>query len=246
MSDIHFFHYKPGKTFMHILPSWIKIILMILLALSSFYIPLIPCFVLWIILILTAHFFLKFSIHEIIIDLKPCMVYFLMTYMASLILNITTFKTSKNTLNLSAILDISSPDSTYILLFMHLCLSIQITSIFYRTTSITQFYDGFSTIEKVITRKQKTPFSDILSLTLTFIPRISVFWNRIDSAWKARGGRDRITKVTVLTPVLFRVSMSEAYSKALARQNRTEYNFLTESEVYNICDAPHVENLMTK
>ncbi len=245
MSETQLFHYKCTNTILHRLPAWLKIILMLVLAGLSFYVPLQIGFYVWLLIILFAFFVLKFSIKEIAVDLKPSITYFIMIYSASLILNIMTFISTQKAVSTNAVIQILVPDRTYLSLFMHLGLSMQITSLFYRTTSTVQFNEGLSTIERIITRKQTTPFADIIALTITFIPRLSIFWHQIENAWKARSGKEKIGKITTLAPILFRVSMHEAYLKALARQNRTEYNFSTKSEVY-ICDAPHVENLMTK
>ncbi len=242
MSETRLFHYKCTDTILHRLPAWLKIILMLSLAGLSFYMPLQIGFYAWLFIIFFAFFVLKFSIKEIAADLKPSITYFIMIYSASLILNIITFINAQKNVSTDTIIQIIVPDRTYLSLFMHLGLSMQITSLFYRTTSTVQFNEGLSIIEKKITRKQSTPFADLIALTITFIPRLSIFWNQIENSWKAREGKDKIGKITTLSPILFRVSMHEAYLKALARQNRTGYNFPTKSEVYIICDAPHVEN----
>lgn len=245
MSESQFFHYKSGNTFLHKISPCIKIIMMVILTIASFYIPLTAGIFLWIGFVIFEYFVIKITIKDILTDLKPSLSYFCMLYIASFIINIISFKNSNITFNIRNLYHIFLPNISYISLFIHLGLSIQITSIFYRTTSTMQFNDGLSTIERSITRKQQTPFADLLSLTITFIPRITIFWQRINTAWKARNGKENINKISVLVPILFRVSMHEAYLKALARQNRTEYNFSTNSEVY-ICGAPHAENLMTK
>lgn len=245
MTETQLFHYKCTNTVLHKIPSGIKIIIMLLLAGLAFYMPLKEGFLIWALIIIFEFFLLKFSAKEIAVDLKPSITYFIMLYSAAVIINIIAFINEKRLLAVHEILKVLTPDTVYLSLFMHLGLSMQITSVFFRTTSTMQLNEGLSIIEKTITRKTYTPLSDMLSLTITFIPRLSSFWNQIETAWKARGGKEKIGKITTLSPILFRVSMHEAYLKALARQNRTEYNFSTNSEVYK-CDAPHVENLMIK
>ncbi|MBR1911131.1 MAG: hypothetical protein IJ828_02115 [Treponema sp.] len=245
MNETQFFHYKCSPTILHGIPSWIKILLMLILAGLSFYVPLHAGFCIWFMIILFEFFLLHFSLKEIATDLKTSITYFTMMYCASFLMNLIACTNAKEPVSVHAVLHILIPNVTYSLLFMHLGLSMQITSIFYRTTSTIQFNEGLSIIERTVTRRQVTPFADIVSLTITFIPRLTMFWQQIENAWKARGGKERITKIVTLSPTLFRISMHEAYLKALARQNRTGYNFSTKSEVY-ICDAPHVENLTTK
>ncbi|MBR1721613.1 MAG: hypothetical protein IJ727_03880, partial [Treponema sp.] len=120
----------------------------------------------------------------------------------------------------SGALRIFIPDLTYLPLLSHLALAVEITSVFFRTTSYSQFKEGFATIESFITRKKTTDFSDMLALTLSFIPRISAFWARLSLAYSARGGKDSVYKAVKLFPKLFHLSMREGYEKSLAIQNR--------------------------
>ena len=205
---------------MHRLNPSIKIVLMFVLAVGAFYVPTAPAFIIWILLILLSKVILHFSFAEILKDLKPVLMYLFILYVVSVIINIASFFTLEKELNGANIIRLFYPDLSYTSLLMKLSLSIEITSIFYRTTSIQQFNQGFASIEHFITRKDETPFSDILSLTITFIPRLVSFWYRIDNAYKARGGKDDLKRIVTLVPVLFNVGMREAYLKAMARENR--------------------------
>ena len=101
-------------------------------------------------------------------------------------------------------------------------LSLSITSVIYRTTSNIQFRQGFATIEQTLTRSDQSRFADLLGMTLTFIPRIVTYWQRIDTAWKARGGKNSLRKLITLTPRLVSVSLNDAYEKARAIENRKQ------------------------
>lgn len=217
MDNAKFFHYKTGNSFLHKIPAWIKIILILVLAICSFYAPVKICIILFPIFLLFSFFLLNFTLSEIYSDLKPTIAYTILLYFATLILNLTTFLNTEEKEN---ILKIFVPNTTYIPLLVHLALSMQITSIFYRTTSIGQFKEGFSTIEKFFTKKDSSPISDTLSLTISFIPRIATFWNQIEKAWKARGGKENPQKILALIPRLFQVSMRFGYEKSLAITNR--------------------------
>lgn len=227
MENPHFFQYKTQKTFLHELPGWIKILLIVTLAVTAFYLPVTVCLCAWPILILFSVFVLHFTFSEIWSDSKPITAYIFLLYFATLLLNLAEhFSPTVNSLSLSgesngSIMKVFIPKLTYLPLFARLALSLEITSIFYRTTSRGQFKDGFSTIEMFITRKDRAPISDTLALALSFIPRISTFWARLNRAWISRGGKDSVLKALYLFPKLFHAALREGYEKSLAIQNRS-------------------------
>ena len=217
MEEATFFLYKTQKTFMHTLPPPLKILLIILLALTAFYLPVKICLILYPILILFSACILKFRIHEIFSDIKPVFAYIILLYGATVLLNLTNFLGGK----ITSPAGIFIPNLTYLPLLAHLALSLEITSIFYRTTSQAQFKEGFASIETFFTRSSSTPLSDSLALALSFIPKISLFWNRLEKAWSSRGGSNTVKKAFILFPKLFHVSLREGYEKSLAIQNRS-------------------------
>ncbi len=225
--DANFFHYKVQRTFLHTLSPALKILLILVLALLAFYLPVRICIFAYPVLILFSAIFLKFSVSEIFSDAKPTLAYMILLYIAGLILNLSNHFSSINFPAESwedvyaGISKIFIPNLTYLPLLAHLALSLEITSIFYRTTSTGQFKDGFSSIEMFLTRKDSAPLSDTLALAISFIPRISTFWNRLERAWISRGGKDSIFKAIYLFPKLFHVSLREGYEKTLAIQNRS-------------------------
>ena len=228
MENAQFFHYKTQKTPLHKIPAWIKIILIIALALTAFYLPVKICLIAYPILILFSALLLRFTISEIYSDAKPTITYTFLLYIAGILLNLSNHFASINypveswSEVYSGISRIFIPNLTYLPLLAHLALSLEITSIFYRTTSHGQFKEGFSTIEMFITRKDSAPLSDSLALAISFIPKISTFWNRLEKAWISRGGNNSLLKVFSLFPKLFHVSMREGYEKSLAIQNRSQ------------------------
>ena len=217
MENALFFHYKTQKTFLHSLNPVLKIFLIVVLAVAAFYLPVKICIVLYPVLILFSAVFLKFRFSEIISDQKPTFAYIFLLYFPTILLNFSSFLQE----DFYEPYKIFVPNLTYLPLLAHLAISLEITSIFYRTTSHSQFKDGFSRIEMLITRKDTAPLSDMLALALSFIPRISIFWSRLNKAWLSRGGKQSIFKVIYLFPKLFQVSMHEGYEKSLAIQNRS-------------------------
>jgi energy-coupling factor transporter transmembrane protein EcfT len=227
MENAEFFHYKTQKTFLHKLPPALKILLILVLAIAAFYLPVKICLVLYPVLIILSAIFLKFQPEEIFSDQKPILAYIFLLYFAGLILNLSvhfsnlSFPVKKWEEVFTDFHKIFLPNLTYLPLLAHLALSLEITSIFYRTTSRGQFKDGFSSIEKFITRKDTAPLSDTLAVALSFIPRISTFWNRLELAWQSRGGKSSPKKAIFLFPKLFHAAMREGYEKSLAIQNRS-------------------------
>ncbi len=227
MENPTFFHYKTQKTFLHSLSPALKIFLILFLALAAFYLPVKLCLISYPLLILFSAFVLHFRPQEIFSDAKPTLAYIILLYLAGILLNsINYFQNSQEGIGSAALIlnflaFVLRPNFTYFPLLVHLALSLEITSIFYRTTSTAQFKDGFSAIETFITRKDVTPVSDSLALTISFIPKISTFWYRLNRAWLSRDGANSLKKAILLFPKLFHLSMREGYEKSLAIQNRS-------------------------
>lgn len=217
-----FFHYKTGNSFLHRMKPWIKILLMLVLAVGAFYAPVQTVPVLFVFLILFEKFYLHVTSGELFSDFKPVIAYFTLMMISTVIANSVSFF-EEGTFRTATFMDLAEilvPDESYVKLLAGLALSLKISGIFYKTTSNSQFRKGFSSIEKCITRKKNAPFAETLALTITFIPRLVGFWNEIDTAWQARGGKKNLRRIKKLTPTLFKVSMKEASLKSMARQNR--------------------------
>ena len=60
------------------------------------------------------------------------------------------------------------------------------------------------------------PVAGVIALFVCFIPQVSKNWQQVKRAWKARGGKSSIRMYMVLLPVLFSVSMKQAYTTARA------------------------------
>ncbi len=224
-----FFRYKSGSSFLHKTQPVLKLLLMILLSVFSFYLNPLLAVLIFFFVILFSLFYLKFSFKEIFTDNLPSIFYSLMLYMICLFSNfIFLFKGDFQSFQIQnlqnnffgKLIFVLTPDENFFSMSIHLALSVEICSVFYRTTSQMQFNQAFSSIEHFLGKKDKTPVADTLSLTISFIPRIARLWNQIDFAWKARGGNKNITKISKLTPILFKTAMNDAYKKSFAKMNR--------------------------
>ncbi|MBQ5400743.1 MAG: energy-coupling factor transporter transmembrane protein EcfT [Treponema sp.] len=213
MRNQSFFHYIPGKTFLHKMQPWIKIILMLTLAIAAFYCPLVPALCIFFTLATFSLTYLRFSPRNLLSDIRPALIYFFLLYMASTFSNITPGEKI-------CFPEMLVPKKYYMELGARLLLSMETTSIFFRTTTQIQLNHGFRQIESALTRRKKTPVADLLSLTLNFVPRLSELWQKISLAWESRGGKNGPRKIKTLTTILFRTGMDESYKKSQAIKNR--------------------------
>lgn len=224
--DAMLFHYKTGRSFLHRAPGLLKIILMLVLGTVAFYVPPVPALCVWVALILLSMVLLRFTPADIATDLIPALFYAVLLYFAGMALSVTELsQLLKDGADFSVtkrILFVLRPRLSYAPLLMHLTLSLEITSIFFRTTSTVQFSQGFRGIERALTRRTVTPVADALTLTIIFIPRVAAIWHAAGRAWESRGGRNGVRKITTLLPVLFRSGMRSAYTTALARAGRMQ------------------------
>ncbi len=201
---------------MHRLPPAVKILMIFILAAASFYAPALLAFILWGACLLLSIVILRFPLQAAVSDNKPAFAYAIMLYIASIILNTVSFFQSGEAFSIGAVPQILAFQKSYIDFLAKLTLSLEVTSIFYRTTSKRQFKEGFSDIEYFITRNKKLPLSESLSLTMLFIPKIASLWSQITRAWISRGGKNNLKKISSLIPILLRLSMRHAWEKSKA------------------------------
>ena len=141
MENAQFFHYKTQPTILHKIPAWIKIILILVLAFVAFYLPVSVCLIVYPLLLLFSAIVLKFSFSEIYSDAKPTIAYVVLLYVATILLNLAThfsnleYPVAHWSDVYTGMSRIFIPNLTYLPLLAHLALSLEITSLVYRTTS---------------------------------------------------------------------------------------------------------------
>lgn len=100
----------------------------------------------------------------------------------------------------------------------------QSASLVFKTSTSLQLRDGIEKIEialrKLLHLKNKTTFTNAISMFLNFIPLVSKIWNQSQKAWIARGGKKSVKMYLTLLPVLFSVGMKHAYNTARAIEIR--------------------------
>jgi len=214
-SDISFFSYKAGNSFLHKCPSWIKLLFIPVISIMFFFLP--PKYVLFLILLqLILALALHFSLAELFTDLKPVLYYALLLIVAKIIPGLFTKK-----LSFWKSINWEEEKQTLYMLIKILCL-MQSSSLMFKTSTPLELRQGIEKIEtsfrKIFFLKKKNNFTNIIFMFLNFIPMISKIWNKIVRAWLIRGGKKGIKMYLVLLPVLFSCSLKKAYdlSRALA------------------------------
>jgi len=196
------FKYNYIKGPLHKVPAIIKII---------FFIPIIVFCVtltsLWLcigigIMILSA-FICRLSLHDQMLDLKPVLFYILFIYLLSILSNIINYD-SLNTAHFSLFI----PNSEILRIMLRIILIVQISSVFFRTTSSLEIRDAVKL--------------NIITLFLMFIPEIFNTWSNINLAWKARASSKGIKKVKNLLFALISLSFEKAFIKSKALEARSK------------------------
>ncbi|MCL2181414.1 MAG: hypothetical protein FWB83_09840, partial [Treponema sp.] len=83
---------------------------------------------------------------------------------------------------------------------------LQMSALLFRTTSPVEIRDAVRL--------------EIISLFLLFIPEIFNTWAQIDLAWKARGGKNGLSKIYKLVLIIISASFEKAAIKAKAVEAR--------------------------
>jgi energy-coupling factor transporter transmembrane protein EcfT len=103
----------------------------------------------------------------------------------------------------------------------------QLSALLFRTTTSIETKEAISALETGIRAAVKRlPFANsistrpkfgtVIALTINFIPALFEIWDKLNRAYKARGGRRGMKKVRVLLVALFALSFHYAEKKARA------------------------------
>jgi len=225
------FQYKTIKGLLHKLPSMLKLFLLLPISVICMALP-----SLWlcagIITAIIIAFLCRFTLREQFTDLKPAFLYALIMYALSVFSNVFNyFNGIQQTVNFS-MLNVLLPHYDFIRIALRLTLIIQISALFFRTTSRIEIRECLNSIEIFIRRifsklpvfgkfiSSRSDFSENISLFLTFIPEIFLIWTNINTAWKARCGKNGLKKINMLVFVLISLSFEKAVIKAKALEAR--------------------------
>ena len=206
------FSYKPGSSFMHRCPVWLKLLLIPLVSIAAFKLPFYFALGLCAAQMILA-FILRFTIREQLRDLKAVLYYAAFLIFAKVIGNLAAngfYNIPQRTIPF-----LIAERETWVLLLRLLCV-MQTASLLFKTSTSLQIREGLERIETSIRRKPHAPVAQAVSLFICFIPQVSKNWQQAERAWRARGGRRSLRMFIVLLPVLFSVGMKQAYNTARA------------------------------
>lgn len=202
------FSYSPVKSPIHSIPAILKILVLFAVPVTVYLCPI------WVSIALIALLPLvalvgRIRIRDFVHDLKPIEIYCLMI-VAIDVLSYLLFDAK----------EIVTQRSLYMLLRL-LC-AIEVTSVFFRTTSTFEIRESLQSIEKAVTFGHSSLVaSSMFTLFLSFIPQIFATWSALDLSYRARSSKRGPTKAFVLLPLLISMSIKRASTTYLALLNRS-------------------------
>jgi len=197
------FKYKIIKGLLHEVPALIKLLLLLPLSFICMYLPSLSLGV-GIVSAVFIAFICGLSLHDQLTDFKPVFYYAILMYALSVFSNLFN---NFRSLPLNQLLTVFIPNHEYLRITLRLALIVQISALFFRTTSSLE-------IREVLRL-------EIISLFLCFIPEIFKIWTSINLAWKSRGGKEGFGKIKTLVFILISLSFEKAAIKAKALEARS-------------------------
>ena len=227
------FSYKAGKSPVHKMPAWLKILLIPALNILIFNLPF-PFTVGFILLQAALAFALRFTPRELFADFKPVLYYAVILYATSLVANffaacqggIANPQAATFTLadSLKFSLSSSLKNKSTIRMLVKLFCIMQSASILFKTSTTLQIREGLGCIEgalrKILPVSKKNSLTPTAALFICFIPMVYKNWELSKRAWLARGGKSGIRMLKAIFPVFLSVGIKQAYNAARAVEIR--------------------------
>lgn len=246
MANYSAFSYKAGKSFVHKLPSQVKILFIPLFNIAIFSLD-------WhvaatfILIQFVLFCFLRFTLKEQLTDLTPVIWYavfmYLIGFLSDAYMQFTgQFLEASQEITLRKLVFLifdaakkSFGDEKTLNFVVKFCACNQSASLMFKTSTSLELKQGIESIEikirKFLSFKWNTKdesqiepkFSLVISMFINFLPAVFKIWNQLKKSWKARGGKNSLRMYLVLMPVLFSVGLKYASDSAKAvciRQKR--------------------------
>lgn len=245
MANYSAFSYKPGKTFVHKLPSQLKILFIPIFNIIIFSLDwhIAAAFILIQFILFC---FLRFTLREQLTDLTPVIWYaifmYLIGFFSEVYISLTsgslfangffeTMQENKPADLLSSIIQAvktTFSDEKTLNFVVKFCACNQSASLMFKTSTSLELKQGIESIEikirKFLSFKWKSKadseiepkFSLIISMFINFLPAVFKIWNQLKKSWKARNGKNSLRMYLVLLPVLFSVGLKYASNSAKA------------------------------
>ena len=203
-----FFSYSRKQSLIHRTPAWVKLLVLLATPFTVYLTPLYICVSLMALFLVLA-IVSEMGMERFFRDLRPIAWYCLMI-IAIDVLSYLLFDRNRDVITY-----------TSLQMILRLLCAMEATSVFFRTTSTYEISCTLQSIEKAVTfGHSRLVVSSVLSLFLSFLPRIFRTWSDIDNAYRSRGGKKGITKIVRLLPVLITISIKKASTTYMALQNR--------------------------
>lgn len=192
------FSYRRGTSFLHRMSPLLKLFFLFGFTVLIFFFPNYVFF--YSVFFVFFARFIGFSFLEQLRDLKPILPYCL------LLVSLHVF---------SVLIKTESSIKDLVFLILKLVCLMQISSLFFNTTSSLQLKE---TLEKILPFKLAVLFS----LFLFFIPLLFSIWTKLDHSWKARGGKKNLLKIFKLFPIFISEALYKGQKLMYALRNRSE------------------------
>lgn len=188
----------PGVSFIHRMPALFKVILLFAFPVGIFLLPL-PYVIALSGICIVLSLYTGFSIFQQIRDIRPIVLYCAFLLIVHIVLIVLSQK----------------PDTMAVVtLSIKLICSMQYTSLFFKTTTSLALQEA---LEKILPYTVSRTFS----LFINFIPMLFSVWFQLNKTWKARAGKNTVTKIIVLLPIFISIALHKAYNIFLTLQNRS-------------------------
>ena len=217
---ITLFRYQKGASFMHKANASVK--LCVFLALS-FTLPFIAART-GLIFSAAAIVFLAFvsrvcgfSFASQLREARPFLCYFAFLYAVKAAPAI--FLLGKRAFSAGEALEALFPGGDFCAALFSTMILVQGSQLFYKTTTGIALKDALETVEKKLSGKTK--FSRAFAVYLSFVPQVFESWNRLERAWRARQGKNGVSKAAALVSALFSLCFNAAWHKARALAARS-------------------------
>lgn len=223
--EVSLFSYEPIKSPLARIPPGLKLLVLFILLILLLHIELKLTIILFFTLIAIS-LLLGFSLESQVRDFRPIVIYIFFLYLVNVLINFSLAKSFSRELFI--------PTNSISLSMVRLLVTVQLASLFYKTTTSSQLKFSLEHLE-VFLRKllRKNPFlrkrvgvkpsmTFTFTLVIAFIPRLFSLWNQLRLAWQARGGSVGLSMIPTLFPQLLALAFSDAENTWQAILNREQ------------------------
>ncbi|MDR1398774.1 MAG: energy-coupling factor transporter transmembrane protein EcfT [Treponema sp.] len=211
------FRYRKGNSILHRIPALIKLFVLVLLTITIMFLPLYGICAGIVLLVIPA-LLCGFSVREQFADIKPALFYAFFLYLIGIF---TQF------FSIGFTIALLYPGYEYALYLLRLILVMQLAALLFRTTTSIEIKEAICDVEIAIRRVLSTlPFAKNISLgakfgtsvalMISFIPALFELWEKINCAYRARGGERGLKQFRVLFVALIALSFHYAEKKSRA------------------------------